>query len=400
MTMYAGSSAVTATRYSAVSDAGLRSMFTESAWQNLGETEKLDLLQETVNRVAMRDGVEPCRVSFENMPSSTRGCQSGDRIMLNREMFVEGHVTYRYGDTSIRMDMQAPNYLAHETALHEYQHSFQTQASEGKVDVAPELEARFASNNFTVTMINGQRASQYMLGKTENGYDLYYLNPTELDAYKTSQEQTLALVREHQLQNGDDASIASYLEQIAASGYDAQLAELKDKYGENVDKEVAQVLCNKYYNTNVPVDPNIEIMVEREMVATQQAIDNSAKSEVQNMQGNEWLDQHVTAEQYDAALRDSVNQYYEHAKNDPSVSQEEALASTSVMSEEYINAVEAFDSAQNTPDVDFDASASNGDFAQASADAGLGADYSTSSGSAASAETGTDGGCSAGGVGM
>ena len=35
--------------------------------------------------------------------------------------------------------------------------------------------------------------------------------------------------------------------------------------------------------------------------------------------------QPVTEEEYNQALRDAVNEYYEHALNDPTMSQEEAL---------------------------------------------------------------------------
>ena len=58
----------------------------------------------------------------------------------------------------------------------------------------------------------------------------------------------------------------------------------------------------------------------------------------------DWADLHVTREQYDQTLRDSVNQFYEHQMNDPNVSQEEAIESTSQMAESYHNAMDEFDS--------------------------------------------------------
>ena len=54
------------------------------------------------------------------------------------------------------------------------------------------------------------------------------------------------------------------------------------------------------------------------------------------------LNDHVTQEQYDQTLRDTVNAYYEHAMNDPSMSHEEAVSSTAQMAEEYPNAVDEF----------------------------------------------------------
>lgn len=54
----------------------------------------------------------------------------------------------------------------------------------------------------------------------------------------------------------------------------------------------------------------------------------------------------VTLEEYNATLRDSVNAYYTHAINDPTMSREEAIQSTAEMSEGYLNAVSEFQEAQ------------------------------------------------------
>lgn len=50
----------------------------------------------------------------------------------------------------------------------------------------------------------------------------------------------------------------------------------------------------------------------------------------------------VTEEEYNQTLRDTVNQYYEHALNDPTMSHEETLTTTGEMSENYLNAVDEF----------------------------------------------------------
>lgn len=50
----------------------------------------------------------------------------------------------------------------------------------------------------------------------------------------------------------------------------------------------------------------------------------------------------VTLEEYNQTLRDSVNAYYVHAQNDPTMTQEEAIQSTAQMSEAYLNAVDEF----------------------------------------------------------
>lgn len=365
------------TKYYSLSDNSLRSMYSEIEWGKLGESDKLELLQETVNReISDNAGKYTCFVSFENMSSNISGYQSGSKMALNREMFVEGKISCRFGETTIKMDLDSPNYLAYETVLHEYRHILQEKISDGTVKAPDEIKAKFESNNFTVTYIDGQRASQYMLGKGSNSYDLYYLNPTELDAHRFSQEKAMGLVNEHKALYGEDESISSYLKEISHNGYDATLANLKSKYGENVDKEVEQILINKYKNTNAPVDKKTEQMVVREMIASQMAIDNANKKEMNvHMSNSEWLEQHVTKEEYDSTLRKSVNKFYEHELNNPSTSKEEVLSSTSTMAEEYINAVDAFDAAQsqsNSVDSNTSADISNAidSFESAGTDAG------------------------------
>ena len=55
----------------------------------------------------------------------------------------------------------------------------------------------------------------------------------------------------------------------------------------------------------------------------------------------------VTLEEYNQSLRDTVNAYYEHAMQDPSMTEEDALQSTAEMSEKYLDAVEEFQQEQD-----------------------------------------------------
>ena len=60
----------------------------------------------------------------------------------------------------------------------------------------------------------------------------------------------------------------------------------------------------------------------------------------------------VSLEEYDQTLRDTVNAYYEHAMNDPSMNKDEAIASTSAMAEEYLTAVDEFQANMETENVE------------------------------------------------
>ena len=55
----------------------------------------------------------------------------------------------------------------------------------------------------------------------------------------------------------------------------------------------------------------------------------------------------VTFEEYNQSLRDTVNAYYEHAMQDPSMTEEDAIQSTAEMSEKYLDAVEEFQQEQD-----------------------------------------------------
>ncbi|MCB6301678.1 hypothetical protein LI271_10240 [Lachnospiraceae bacterium 210521-DFI.5.20] len=55
----------------------------------------------------------------------------------------------------------------------------------------------------------------------------------------------------------------------------------------------------------------------------------------------------VTLEEYNQSLRDTVNAYYEHAMQDHSMTEEEAIQSTAEMSEKYLDAVEEFQQEQD-----------------------------------------------------
>ena len=60
-----------------------------------------------------------------------------------------------------------------------------------------------------------------------------------------------------------------------------------------------------------------------------------------------FMDMHVSRETYDATLRNTVNAYYQHEMNNPSVSNEDAISQTAQVAENYHNAMAEFDVAQS-----------------------------------------------------
>ena len=68
----------------------------------------------------------------------------------------------------------------------------------------------------------------------------------------------------------------------------------------------------------------------------------------------------VSLDEYNTALRDSVNAYYVHAMNDPTMSKEEAIKSTAEMSEKYIGAVQEFQESQGMQTIAGDTAVDSG----------------------------------------
>ena len=376
------------TIYSDLSDNDLRSMYDESVWFCLDEGQRHDLLQETANREAIANGNSySCEVVFANLDHQTAGSQCGNTIFLNREMFVNDKISVEYDGKTISYSLFDSNFQCYNTLLHESRHVYQESIINGVTKADSTTKEMFEANDFTVSNVNGEKGSQYLLGEID--YSLYMLQPTESDAFQFAESKTNMLVNELNAQYGEKASNATYMDKMTRESYAVKLEQYRDLYNnQNVDKEVANVLMNKYHNLDIPVDKNIETIVHREMVLSQEVIDNENKMmEVSQMEGNKWADMHVSRETYDNTLRDSVNAYYDHAMNDPSISQEQAISETNQVSEGYLSAMEAFDAAQAEASLE-----------STSVDSGS-LDTSASFGTDSGISDGMDGGCD-GGVGV
>lgn len=80
---------VHSTRYTNLSNEELYSMYRESAYSQLREEEKLDLVQETVNRDAVERGeIGSPEVRFIDLPVNESGNTADGVININRDMAV------------------------------------------------------------------------------------------------------------------------------------------------------------------------------------------------------------------------------------------------------------------------------------------------------------------------
>lgn len=351
-----GAYGVHPTRYGNLSNDQLYSMFGESTYSKLGENEKLDLLQETVNRDAMEKGmISVPEVRFADLPANESGNAANGVINVNREMAVNGTQSFEYNGQVIQHVVSDYNVQSLNTVIHENIHCLQNQIIDGTItsDDAGKT-AEYQANSFTSSAVlqdgKYQLGSQYLTGETANGYFCYYFQATERDAFLGAEEKTALILNGLTKKYGTEPSFEAYSRSVETTGYHATEQEAIARFQNlNFERDLNQTLQNQYFGTNVPVEKNTEAAVKAEMVATykglQQQItqNNNSTKEDKKMSFNP---NSVSLDEYNATLRGSVNAYYVHAMNDQTISREDAIKFTAEMSEKYLDAVEEFQESQ------------------------------------------------------
>lgn len=353
-----GAYGVHPTRYGNLSNDQLYAMFRESIYSKLGESEKLELLQETVNRDALEKGeVGAPEVRFADLPANESGNAANGVINVNRDMAVNGMQSFEYNGQTIQHSISDYNVQSLNTVLHENTHCFQDQIIDGTITIEDaQKTAEYQANSFTSSVVlqdgRYQLGSQYLTGETANGYYCYYFQSTERDAFLGAEERTAAILSGLTEKYGTEPSFEAYAKSVESTGYHATEREAIERFqNPNFVRDLNQTLQNQYFGTNVPVDKNTEAAVKAEMVATYKSLQHQI-TQANNLSAKEDTkmpfdsNKPVSLEEYNATLRDSVNAYYEHAMNDPTMSKEEAIKSTAEMSEKYIDAVQEFQESQ------------------------------------------------------
>lgn len=353
-----GAYGVHPTRYGNLSNDQLYAMFRESTYSKLGESEKLELLQETVNRDALEKGeVGAPEVRFADLPANESGNAANGVINVNRDMAVNGMQSFEYNGQTIQHLISDYNVQSLNTVLHENTHCFQDQIIDGTITIEDaQKTAEYQANSFTSSAVlqdgRYQLGSQYLISETPNGYYCYYFQSTERDAFLGAEERTAAILSGLTEKYGTEPSFEAYAKSVESTGYHATEREAIDRFqNPNFVRDLNQTLQNQYFGTNVPVDKNTEAAVKAEMIATHKSLQQQI-TQVNNLSAKEDTkmsfdpNKPVSLEEYNATLRDSVNAYYEHTMNDPTMSKEEAIKSTAEMSEKYIDAVQEFQESQ------------------------------------------------------
>lgn len=358
------------TRYGNLADDNLYAMYRGCIYSRLDTAEKLDLLQETVNRDARESGeLGAPKVEFGMLSAGVSGEAKDGVIHIDYHMAVDGVQSVTYEGRSVTYAREDYNIQALNTALHENAHCYQEQIVDGTICISDSrLTFEYQANSFTESAVlrdgSYRMGSQYLTGETPNGYCMYYFQATERDAYRWAEIKTNHILQELEDKFGVEPSFAAYAKDLEVNGYQAmEQRALKLFDNPNFEADLNQVLCNQYYGTNFPVDREIEEAVKREMEASYRKLQSqyeeeekkqcseNKEEEKEDEKGEEknmgFDTKPVSLEEYNQTLRKSVNDYYTHAKNDPSMSREEAIRSTGEMAEKYLEAVEAFEASQN-----------------------------------------------------
>lgn len=173
------------TQYQSLSGDALYAMYRQSVYSKLSESEKLDLLQETVNRDALERGeLGSPRVEFAGMASNVSGSAANGVIFINRDMAVNGIQAVEYQGQNIQHSVDDYNIQALNTVLHENAHCFQAQVIDGTIRIDnPQLAAEYQANHTSESAVLQNHSyhlgSQYLTGETPGGYYMYYFQATE-----------------------------------------------------------------------------------------------------------------------------------------------------------------------------------------------------------------------------
>ncbi len=296
------------TQYGNLSNDALYAMFRESTYSRLSESEKLDLLQETVNRDAMERGeLGSPLVQAGSLPGNVYGKEGNGVITVNQDVLMNGIQTVQVNGETFQNTVADYNVQALNTVLHENAHAFQDQMNSGTVP-ANEHAAEYQANDFHITAVsyngNYQLGSQYLTGETPGGYYFYYFQPTERDAHKEAEVKTSAILNGISSRYGTERSFQAYAKSLAANGYQATEQEAVRMSGNpNFVKDLSQTLQNQFYGTNVPVNPDTEQAVKAEMIATCQARLQQANHLNTKAQAETTMDARpVTLEAYNQSL--------------------------------------------------------------------------------------------------
>ena len=280
----------------------LYSNFSYNKWNQLDTGSKWKCLQQLENHFAAEQG----RPAVKVLPISSkevRGDYGGydpdkNVIYINRDLVEYGTLV---GPVDINHPTQLDaNMQLFDTIAHEGYHAYQGYAIK---------HPGFHKDMKQVKewAINDRNVKYFRRG------DEYLVQPRERDAWKYGSEKTREAFDEIEKYYGTEPGRAMYEKPVEDNSYENALERLWNNNPDALNqmyKEMMDAYEERYRenNSTVNLDP-------------------------------------ITVDEYDAISREAVNRYYEHLKNNPSLSNEDVMRMTGDMSEKYFSAVEEYKNA-------------------------------------------------------
>ena len=280
----------------------LYSNFSYNKWNQLDTGSKWKCLQQLENHFAAEQG----RPAVKVLPISSkevRGDYGGydpdkNVIYINRDLVEYGTLV---GPVDINHPTQLDaNMQLFDTIAHEGYHAYQGYAIK---------HPGFHKDMKQVKewAINDRNVKYFRRG------DEYLVQPRERDAWKYGSEKTREAFDEIEKYYGTEPGRAMYEKSVEDNSYENALERLWNNNPDALNqmyKEMMDAYEERYWenNSTVNLDP-------------------------------------ITVDEYDAISREAVNRYYEHLKNNPSLSNEDVMRMTGDMSEKYFSAVEEYKNA-------------------------------------------------------
>ena len=278
----------------------LYSHFAYNNWKQLDTEKKWEYLQELENYFATEQGRPAVKILLDS--SKNLDGNYGEYVPEENVIYINRDLV-EYGTLIGPVDEQHPerldaNMQLFDTVAHEGYHAYQNYAIKHPGFHGDEKQvAEWAINDVKFF---------------EEG-DEYWVQPQERDAWKYGSEKTKEAFDEIEKYYGAEPGRKSYEKTVADSSYDKALKRLQVKNPDGLNQmyREMQAAYEEQYQKNSTFNPDL-----------------------------------VTLEQYDKTLRDQVNRYYEHLKNNPSLSREDVMRMTSEMSEKYLASVEEYKNVQ------------------------------------------------------
>ena len=221
---------------------------TDEKWNSLNVYEKLNTLQVVENEIAAREGLKPCQVSGEYIPSTEDGVTLGYYSQSTRDITIN---TEQLAPQS----MYGSDYKMHlDTILHEGRHAYQHQVVLGEIEHSDTRAVQEWADN----MAPGHYITY------ERNPRGYYSQPIERDARAFARDKSLEIEQEKTTALGP-LHDPKELQPIVLKRNEDELSEAGSR---NIE-DILEARRDDYRDKGMVDGPEMELLIERERIELQ-----------------------------------------------------------------------------------------------------------------------------------